>query len=231
MSLAPLPDFATAWLVRHGQSLANAGGATRDFKAIPLTELGREQAQIFAERFVEQFGGPPSLIVHSPYLRAVDTAKPTITRFRPVPVEIWPIQEFTYLNPATADGLTERERGPLYTGYWERDDPGYCDGGGTESFTHFLNRVRTMLSRLAALPRGERVVLFTHGYLMQAVRLLVLFPGLTDREMMSRSRILNDAVPIQNTEILELQISGGKVAALEQEHITPLTLEGVISHE
>lgn len=231
MNSATSPATATAWLVRHGQSLANAGGVTRDFHAIPLTELGARQAQLFAERFVDQFGHPPTLIVHSPYLRAKATAEPTIARFPEVPVETWPIQEFTYLNPAKADNLTERERGPLYEQYWRRDDPDYRDGDGAESFTDFLNRVREMLRRLAAVPCGARVVLFTHGYVMQAVRLLILFPGLTDREMMSRSRILNDAVPIQNTEILELSIADGKVTALAQEHITPLTLEGAISHE
>lgn len=225
------PATSTAWLVRHGQSLANAGGATRDFKAIPLTDLGKQQAQLFAERFLEQFGAPPTLIVHSPYLRAQATAEPTMARFPNVPVETWPIQELTYLNPVSADNLTERERAPFFARYWERDDPDYHDGVGVDSFTDFLNRVRDMLRRLSELPPGARVVLFTHGYVMQAVRLQILFPDLTDREMMSRSRILNDSVPIQNTEILELKIDGGKVTALAQEHITPLTLEGAISHE
>ena len=231
MNSATPPAIATVWLVRHGQSLANAGGATGEFHAIPLTELGRQQAQLFAERFAERFGEPPTLIVHSPYLRAEDTAAPTIARFPDVPVETWPIQEFTYLNSTSSDGLTERERAPLFQKYWERDDPAYRDGGGAESFTDFLNRVRDMLQRMANLPCGARVIVFTHGYVMQAVRLLVLFPGLSDREMMSRSRILNESVPIKNTEILDLQITDGKVTALAQEHITPLTFEGAISHE
>lgn len=231
MSSATQPAAATAWLVRHGQSLANAGGVTRDFHAIPLTELGKQQAKLFAELFVDRFGQPPTLIVHSPYLRAKATAEPTIARFPEVPVETWPIQEFTYLNPSTADELTERERAPLYQQYWERNDPGYRDGGGAESFTDFLNRVRDMLRWLAAVPCSARVVLFTHGYVMQAVRLLILFPGLTDWQMMSRIRMLNDAEPIQNTAIIELKIADGKVNALAQEHITPLTLEGAISHE
>jgi hypothetical protein len=48
---------------------------------------------------------------------------------------------------------------------------------------------------------------------------------------MSESRILNDTEPIANTEILELRIQGGRTELLGQGHITPLTLEGVISHE
>jgi phosphohistidine phosphatase SixA len=37
----------------------------------------------------------PGLIVTSPYLRARQTAAPTIERFAKVPTEIWPIREFT----------------------------------------------------------------------------------------------------------------------------------------
>ena len=123
------------------------------------------------------------------------------------------------------------ERQPFFSRYWERNDPEYRDGDYAESFSDFLNRVRDMLRRLSELPPESRVVVFTHGYVMQAVRLLLLFPELTDQAMMSKSRNLNEAVPIQNTEILELQIADHKIAVLRQDHITPLTLEGVISHE
>lgn len=40
----------------------------------------------------------PSLIVTSSYLRTHWTA--TIERFREVPVEVWLIQKFTYLQPS-----------------------------------------------------------------------------------------------------------------------------------
>jgi broad specificity phosphatase PhoE len=224
-------EAATVWLVRHGQSVANAGGITRDFGEIPLTALGQQQAELFAQNFPTLSPEPPTLIVESPYLRARQTARPLIERFPEVPVETWPVQEFTYLDPLSANGLTEWQRQPLFARYWERDDPEYRDGDGTESFTQFLDRVRAMLRRLSELPPQSRVPVFTHGYAMQAVRLLLLFPGLTDRAMMSRSRNLNESIPIENTEILELKIVDGKLTALRQDHITPLTLEGVISHE
>ncbi len=222
---------STVWLVRHGQSLANAGGTTHDFSQIPLTAFGNQQAELFAERFQELSLDPPTLIVQSPYLRARETAAPLCQRFPDVPVETWPIQEFTYMNPLLVDGLIEIERDRFYARYWLRDDPNYRDGGGAESFIDFLNRVRVMLSRFSVFPARSRVVVFTHGYVMQAVRLLLLFSDLTDHEMMSRSRNLNEAVPIQNTDMLELQIVDGRLNVLAQEHITPITLQGVISHE
>ena len=222
---------ATAWLVRHGQSVANAGGPTGEFHAIPLTDTGQQQAQLFAERFVREFGGTPTLIVHSPYLRAEQTALPAIARFPGVPVEVWPVYEFTYLNAQESFGLSELERLPLYQRYWEADDPDRSEGDGAESFHAFLNRVRDMLDRLQAMPDGARVLVFTHGYVMQAVRLLLLFPDMTDQARMQASRNLNDLAPIQNTEILELRVAEGSIRAIAQEHITPLTLQGVVPHE
>jgi hypothetical protein len=37
--------------------------------------------------------------VTSPHLRTQQTTAPTIERFPDVPVEVWPIEEFTYLQP------------------------------------------------------------------------------------------------------------------------------------
>ena len=228
---APVHPDTTAWLIRHGESAANAGLPVSDFTQIPLTELGHQQAEIFAARFHELSPDPPTLIVRSPYLRARQTAEPFIQRFPEIPVETWPVYEFTYLDPVVSAGLNERERGPLYARYWQHDDPHYREPNGAESFTDFMNRVRNMFHRLEQLPPGNRVAVFCHGYLMQAVRLLLLFPQRSDHSMMSESRILNDTAPIPNTDILELRIQNGRTRLLGQEHITPLTLEGVISHE
>jgi probable phosphoglycerate mutase len=231
MMQIPTSGTTTAWLIRHGESAANAGLPVADFSQIPLTALGHEQAQILAARFHEISPEPPTRIIQSPYLRARQTAEPLIRRYPQVPVETWPVFEFTYLDPIASAGLNETQRGPLYARYWKHDDPEFREKNGAESFSDFLNRVRDLFARLERLPAGERVAVFCHGYLMQAVRLLLLFPERPDRSMMSESRILNDTEPIANTEILELRIQGGRTELLGQGHITPLTLEGVISHE
>lgn len=54
----------------------------------------------------------PDLIVTSPYLRTQQTAAATIERFPNVPVEVWPIQEFTYLQPSRWNGTLSSERIP-----------------------------------------------------------------------------------------------------------------------
>ncbi len=63
---------------------------------IPLTELGWRQSREVAVGWTET----PDLILTSPYLRTRQTATATIERFPNVPVGVWPIEEFTYLQPS-----------------------------------------------------------------------------------------------------------------------------------
>ncbi|MBX4390115.1 hypothetical protein K4H03_28970, partial [Mycobacterium tuberculosis] len=57
-----------------------------------------------------------------------------------VPVEVWPIAEFTYLQPARWNGTRSAERMPHLERYWSAADPDYCDGEGAESFATLLRR-------------------------------------------------------------------------------------------
>src|SRR5690606_16323945 len=82
-------------LVRHGESVANAGGVpTTDYAAIPLTDRGRAQAEAVAAACREE----PGWIGLSPYLRALQTAAPLLARYPESPALDLPIHEFTYLT-------------------------------------------------------------------------------------------------------------------------------------
>src|SRR5262245_42062403 len=98
----------TVRFIRHGESLANAGGVTSLTPSIPLTALGRSQAVELSRSFTTS----PNLIVTSPYLRAQDTATPTAARFPHVPLEVWPVQEFTYLALKRCFNTTSEQRQP-----------------------------------------------------------------------------------------------------------------------
>ncbi len=118
----------TVRFIRHGESLANAGGITSETHSIPLTDRGWAQALEVSESFT----AAPALLVASPYLRAHDTAKPTVARFPLVPFEIWPVQEFTYLAAERCLDTTTAHRLPWATAFWTAADPHYVDGGGAE---------------------------------------------------------------------------------------------------
>jgi probable phosphoglycerate mutase len=213
-------------LVRHGQSLANAGGKTADPDSNPLTEFGRTQSK----ELVERLNCKPTLFVVSPFLRAQQTAEPLRNRFPNVPVEEWPIYEFTFLEPSQHHNTSEDDREPYVAAYWERGDSAYVAGPGAESFISFLDRAREAIRRLVSRNPGGCVVIFTHGYFMQAFRLVLLFPNATDSELMANFRRFHYVNLIQNVDLLEFELRDGKVQLVGQPYLTSFTLQGENSH-
>ena len=186
----------TVRLIRHGESAANAGAATSDPAAIPLTQLGHEQARAVSS----SFGAAPDLIVCSPFQRVRQTAAPTLARFASVPVEAWPIQEFTYLAPARCAHTTPEQRRPWVAQFWDAADTLAVDGPAAESFAAFMWRVSAALDRLAELPLAS-VALFGHGQHMQAVRWSISRrPLVINAEAMRDFRAFDLAHPISNCE-------------------------------
>ncbi len=145
----------------------------------------------------------PDLIVTSSYLRTQQTAEPSIDRFPEMPVETWPVQEFTYLSPGRCVGTTAAQRWPLVEAYWRRCDAGHVDGAGAESFTAMLQRVRVLRDQLAAHPAGF-IVVFTHGQIIQGLRLLTLHPDMDDRLLMAGFLAFDRQEPIHNGQILSV---------------------------
>ncbi|SDJ27943.1 histidine phosphatase family protein [Pseudomonas abietaniphila] len=155
-------------LIRHGESAANAGAATQDHQSIPLTEHGVDQAR----RVAHSFATAPDLIVTSPFSRALATAQFTASAFPSVPMETWPIQEFTYLEPARCVNTSVAQRRDWVREYWNQANPTFVDGDGAESFLEFVSRAEAFLRRLAAHP-AEDIVVFSHGQFINAVAWLI----------------------------------------------------------
>ena len=220
------PTAARIILVRHGQSVTNAGGRAADQVSNPLTELGHAQAREFAERF----DCKPTLFVTSPFLRAQQTSEPLRQRFPDVPVEEWPVQEFSFLNPVLHKGTSEADRESHVVAYWQREDPAYSDGPEAESFTLFLDRARETIRRLMTRDPGGCIVIFTHGFFMQAFRLGLLFPNATDAELMANFQRFHFLNLIQNIASLEFELRNGKIQLIGQLHQTDFTLQGAKSH-
>lgn len=181
------------WLIRHGESVANAGQITSDPARSELTAKGRAQA----EAVCALYSRAPQLIVRSPYLRAAATAKPAQRAFPDAAVETWPVQEFTYLAPVRYQGTTGTQRKPHLAAYWERLDPQFRDQGRGESFAEAFARVREFFER-AAQRRGL-VAVYTHGKFMRLCMWQALVrPRQPDREAMRSFMRFNRAVPTPN---------------------------------
>ena len=203
------------WLVRHGQSEANAGLRSAHAATIPLTALGRTQAEAVARRFPEA----PRFIAVSPYTRAQQTAEPTIARFPNATAETWPIEEFTYLAPERCANTTSAERLPMVREFWGRADPDWVDGPGVESFREFFARVREALESARSL-EVPFAALFTHGQFLQCA--MWQLAGHTDASEMAALRAFMDENPVPNAAVLEVDLArASAVGPLSTEHLRP----------
>ena len=182
--------------IRHGESSANAGEATGDDSAIPLTPRGHAQAQDVSQTFAES----PALIITSPYQRARDTAAPTVALFPDVPLEVWPVHEFTYLDLTHLVRTTAEERIPWSIAFWERADPDHIDGPVAESYGQMIRRARAALERLSKLTVPSAAI-FSHCTFMKAVHWEVQnWRGPITPETMRAFRAFIIADPIANTK-------------------------------
>jgi 2,3-bisphosphoglycerate-dependent phosphoglycerate mutase len=197
------------WFIRHGESLANAGARTMEASGYGLTELGARQA----EQVAAALSAEPDLIIHSPYVRARQTALPAIERFADVPVEEWPVQEVQYLDPAKCAGTTQDERRAMSLEYWERCDPEHTEPNA-ESFVVFIDRARQSLAGLAQRSEG-RTVVFCHGQFMSAVAWLLLSrPAFIDQIAMRRFYQFIHGYAVPNCSVMPVFFHGDGTRSL-----------------
>src|ERR1022692_125087 len=197
------------FLIRHGQSESNAGLPSRDPGSAPLTPTGHRQAEQIARALPDA----PALIVTSPYLRAQQSAQPTIRRFPATPCQEWPVQEFTYLGDLHERSSTPREREPYARAYWDRADPDHASTGA-ESFTSLLQRSADCLRRLSAHQSGP-IAVFTHGLFIRALAWSLLTGISTpDHDQMRSFRHFANRYLIPNAGVVELRCTSHGAPAL-----------------
>ena len=196
----------TVRLIRHAQSAANAGLSTTAPDTIPLTDLGRLQAQALADSMTSV----PELIVASSFERARDTAIPTAKRYPSVPFEMWDVEEFTYLSPERFVGTTQADRKPMVDSYWDAGDQSLIDGPGAESFVELLERAKRMLDQLAHLD-ATSVLIFSHGQFIRAVAWFIQHGDEAGSpDMMRRFRELDVGEPLVNCAGYEIVLKDGQ---------------------
>jgi broad specificity phosphatase PhoE len=152
-------------LIRHAQSIANAGHPTTDHSTIELSVTGILQAAKLAHAIETA----PDLLVLSKYSRTNQTAKPLMEKFKDCHVEVWPmVHEMNNLAPERCVNMTATERQPMAEAYWKTCDPDYLDGKGAETFHAFMERVNLFLEKIKQREE-DNIIVVTHGRFMQAV--------------------------------------------------------------
>lgn len=161
------------WFIRHAESEGNAGLPTTSAGGIPLTDLGKKQANNLSQEITQA----PDLFVISPYIRTQQTAAPTLEKFPDVPVETWEIQEYTYLPHELHKNTTTAQRNKPAVEYFRKADADLVLGDGAESFVQMIARVDKALERVSVSPQNE-IILFSHGWFVRAILWRLIFlPG------------------------------------------------------
>lgn len=176
--------MSTIYLIRHGESKANAGQVTNETALISLTDLGREQAKTVPGKLPNKL----DQIIVSTYLRTQQTAEPTIAAYPATPVWEWPeVREFTYLDPKKANGTTIEELKPMVEAFWGSMNPDLQESPEVESFSQFIERVKLTHALLTEHFSGaeKNVALFTHALFMKAFFQVVEKPRASTQELMN----------------------------------------------
>lgn len=185
-------------LFRHGQSESNAGGKTDWPANVHLTDMGKSQAVLVAERTAPDC----SMVVISEYVRTAETAGPLLERIQ-VPMQVWPVHEFTYLDVDVCSQTTHVDRAPLRKRYWDKMDPDYVDGRGAESFNQLRTRALEFTERLREAPALEGWLdVFTHADFIRAVLFNIMVPDGT----MIGFQTFCQAVAVPNAACIRLML-------------------------
>lgn len=168
---------AELWLIRHGDAIPEADEIIPSgvYDNLPLSKLGRQQAQALANRLKSQhFDAAYS----SPLRRCLETSKPLlgilglqatiIENLREIalddqapPPAYQEGQDLSALTQALRDRQENIVRVAGTTGTWDAIE-------NSESSKAFRQRVVTALDEIARLHRGERVLVFAHGGVINA---------------------------------------------------------------
>jgi probable phosphoglycerate mutase len=152
-------------VVRHGETAWNAEGRIQGHLDSPLNEEGLAQALLVGERMARE---PFSQLYSSDLGRALQTAQPIADRSgRRVVTEV----RLRERHLGIFQGLTSAEcerRSPEHYAHFKSRDPEHVIPEG-ESIRHVYQRVSGIFTDLARRHAGERVVVMTHGGILDAL--------------------------------------------------------------
>lgn len=149
------------YLVRHAQSESNARLAIRPNSLINLTKVGKVEALELSDWLCEHLSHIDGVFI-SHYVRTAQTAEPYLMATGQTASVIEALHEFDYLDFERIKDLSFEDLVATAEVFWQQGDTAYQDGTASDSFEHFVGRVRQVRQMFDELPDGTYVV-FTHG--------------------------------------------------------------------
>jgi len=156
------------YVVRHGETDANAEGRYQGSLDIDLNERGVLQARELRARLPSQIDA----VVVSPLRRAQQTAAIV---FADDGLELHTLDAFRERSVGVFEGLTQAEAAQRYPELWAQNITRQWELAPTdgESVSQFVERIRKGLNELLVNHGQQVVVLVAHGVVAKAIRALV----------------------------------------------------------
>ncbi|MEO7939152.1 MAG: histidine phosphatase family protein, partial [Burkholderiaceae bacterium] len=152
-------------LIRHGETDWNRELRFQGQIDVPLNDIGFEQARRVAERLA---GESVQHLVSSDLLRTRQTSQAPSIRLGLAPVHDAALREQAF---GVVDGMRVgdiQQQFPQEWARWSEFDADYAFAGA-ESTRHFHARVMAALERLVLSHAGQRLVVVTHGGVLDMV--------------------------------------------------------------
>lgn len=184
-------------LIRHAESWANVArlvGANE--VCTGLTDVGREQAGLLAERFATT-GPIPDVAYASSVRRARETCAVLTEKLGIADAAIE--RDLRELDPGAAEGMTPAEYEAVYgpTEEWREEKADRPLSPGGETWRALVERAGAMVRRLLAAHPGKTIVALSHGgFIAAAVQALLRV------DLAAKTAIIN----VAHTSITELHV-------------------------
>jgi 2,3-bisphosphoglycerate-dependent phosphoglycerate mutase len=152
-------------LVRHGQTAWNDGARFQGHLDSPLTDTGIQQAEALGRRLASE---QIAAIYSSDLGRALQTAEIIARRTK---LSVKSDARLRERSLGIFEGLTRTEVPNRFPEEWQRyisRDPDYIVPGGQSARGHFAAGLEC-LEELIERHRGERIIVVTHGGLVQGM--------------------------------------------------------------
>ncbi len=157
------PHLTELWLIRHCESVGNRDGILQGHADLALSERGREQAGRLAARLT---GQRFAALYSSDLIRAQETARPIGAAIGLTPTAERRLRE---VDVGEWNGLTLEQIKARFPAEWQawRTRPPDLRRGGGETYREAAARMHGLLDGLARAHLGERILVVTHGTVIQ----------------------------------------------------------------
>ncbi|WP_047998746.1 histidine phosphatase family protein [Lactiplantibacillus herbarum] len=191
--------MTTFYLIRHGQTAANAQQLKQGTIDTPITYLntvGQRQATVLHDAFDISFA---DRLICSPLKRTRTTAA-ILNRGRGVPVSV--DERLLEISYGQWDGCQNKQ---LLADYPQHFDPLLQDvlpsyvqvATAGETFEHVISRGRAFMMEMVAMHPDDQIIVVTHGFTVKAMVLACLEPAdlmsLPEPENTSVTKVTIDA--------------------------------------